>query len=115
MSDQVKDPLNDELEEELRLVHNLEALVESPGWLILRSIMSSQERIRRNEILTGNHAGMDGLINRDKLISELAGINTVMNMPASIILDSKTKISGLLEEQNLETETPISAEENFHI
>ena len=91
------EPIEQELEDERQLVHELETLLEHPGWRVLRSIMTSQERLRRNEILTGSHNGLDGLINRDKLISELAGINTVMNLPNVIIDDSKTKIGALLE------------------
>ena len=84
------------LEREMGL---LEVLRESKGWGLLTSIMKEQERLRRNEVFMKSYNGLDGLIERDKLISELNGISTVLKMPGLIIDEMQMERSALINER----------------
>lgn len=97
MSDEATE-LENELEQERTQMAQLTTMINSPGWKILQGVMMSQERLRRNEVFTHPGKGIDGLIEQGKLVSELGGINTTMQMPHNMITDSKLRLEGLLEQ-----------------
>lgn len=82
------------IESELETITVFESLVESKGYQLLKSMLQQQERLRRNEILLGQFHGLDGLIDRDKLVAELRGISTAMHFPSVMITESRMLIEG---------------------
>lgn len=83
------------IEDEQGLIDSYASLLEHPGWKMLCTVIREQTRLRRNEVLTKDAHGLDGMIDRERDISELSGINTAMSMPAILMDESEMTISGL--------------------
>jgi hypothetical protein len=75
----------------------LELLIESAGWKELTSIMNQQKVMRRNEVFNQQNGTLDGVIGMANSVSELTGIDTVLQMPKIIIEEAQTEITALLD------------------
>ena len=86
-----------QIDEDEVLIHQMNQLKQNEGFKKLRIFTDMQERLRRNEALLGDYKGLDGLIERDKIVSELKGISTAMNLPDMLIQESTLRIQGCKE------------------
>lgn len=117
MTQQTLRDIEELIEAEQAMVDAYDNLMENEGWKILCTLMMAQTRVRRNMVLTQDGHGLDGMIERQKEISELAGINTAMQMPAAMIEESKMTLEGLREryedisDELEEDNTPIETNE----
>ncbi len=85
-------------------IQSMNALMVHPGFEHLKRVFKQQEILRRNAVLIEQYDGLDGLIKRDQLISELRGINTVLSMPGYIIDEAERCIEALRMQQQEENE-----------
>lgn len=86
------------------LIETMKALQSNKGFMYLKSVFKQQEILRRNAVLLDNFEGLDGLIKRDQLVSELRGINTVLSMPEYIIKEAELSIEGIRNQMSEEDE-----------
>lgn len=97
--------LTDRISESDARILDFQALLESNGWKTYQAVLADQIRMRRNTILTESFMGLDGIVEREKMVSELQGITLVKDMPCILIEELRLEIAGARELlQSLESE-----------
>lgn len=88
--------------------HNLRRLVEGEGWKYVRTMLEEQLRLKQTELMAQS-AGMDGMIAKEFVAGERAGIMLALSMPLLQLTGVEEEIQALTEElteeENHENET----------
>lgn len=77
--------------------HNLRQLVEGEGWKYVKKMLEEQLRLKQQE-LGAQAAGMDGLIAKEFVAGERAGIMLALAMPLMQLSGVEEEVTALTEE-----------------
>lgn len=101
-----EEPSADEIELERieTLAFNMKKLMESAGWQTLEEHFRLIRIGRRNSIFQREKGGLDSLLLLADSMSELAGMEFMMGLPAALRTEAELERSALLDNLNTEEE-----------